>query len=160
MAVAPTNLSMVPIGEVIAETKKRQRAVRDCLRESVVSEPRLASYFDPSELPQTPGSGADVATSAQAQWAGKIGRRLGATGEVAVVGGLTFADLLHDAALIDPRVVAAADFSRVESLNDVFSFGSFAERVRSLGEAARAGAEKQSARVCRRGLRGGSAERP
>ena len=127
--------------EVIAEAKKRQGAVRDCLRESVASEPRLASYFDPSELPQTPGSGADVATGAQAQWAGQARMRLGATGEVAVVGGLTFADLIHDAALIDPRVVAAADFSRAESLNDVFNFGSFAERVRSLGEAARTGAE-------------------
>ncbi len=128
--------------EVIAEAKKRQGAVRDCLRESVASEPRLASYFDPSKLPQTPGSGADeVPPALKPNGRAQAGGRLGVTGEVAVIGGLTFADLLHNAALIDPRVVAAADFSRAESLNDVFGFGSFAERVRSLGEAARAGAE-------------------
>lgn len=128
--------------QVIAEAKERQRAVIDCLQESLASDPKLAAYFEASELPATPGAGADeLPPPLRPDGRHHSARRLGVTGEVAVVEGLTFAELVHDVALIDPRVVAAADFSRTESLNDVFSFGSFAERVHDLSEAARTGAE-------------------
>ena len=128
--------------DVIANAKKHQRAVRDCLRESLASEPTLAGSLDASELPPTPGSGADVLSPAlSCDIRERFVSPIGVTAEVAVVGGLTFAELIHDVALIDPRAVAAADFSRTETLNDVFSFGSFAERVRDLSEAARVGAE-------------------
>ena len=128
--------------DVLANAKKRQRAVRDCLRESLASEPRIAGYLDASELPPTPGSGADeLLPTLNRDMRSRPVSPLGVPAEVSVVGGLTFAELIHDAALIDPRAVAAADFSRAETLNDVFSFGSFAERVRDLGEAARVGAE-------------------
>ena len=71
------------------------------------------------------------------------------TAAVAVAGAAT-ADLLFDVAAIDPRVVAAADFSRVEDLGDIFRFGAFAEQIEGMGEAAHTGAES--------GLRGYLAE--
>ena len=68
---------------------------------------------------------------------------------VAVAGAAT-AELLFDVAAIDPRVVAAADFSRVEDLGDIFRFGAFAEQIEGMGEVARTGVES--------GLRGYLAE--
>ena len=77
------------------------------------------------------------------------GRQGDGTAAVAVAGAAT-AELLFDVAAIDPRVVAAADFSRVEDLGDIFRFGAFAEQIEGMGEAARTGAES--------GLRGYLAE--
>ena len=77
------------------------------------------------------------------------GREGDGTVPVAVTGAAT-AELLFDVAAIDPRVVAAADFSRVEDLGDIFRFGAFAEQIEGMGEAARTGAES--------GLRGYLAE--
>ncbi len=76
-------------------------------------------------------------------------RESAGTAAVAVTGAAT-AELLFDVAAIDPRVVAAADFSRVEDLGDIFRFGAFAEQIEGMGEAARTGAES--------GLRGYLAE--
>ena len=69
---------------------------------------------------------------------------------VVAVAGAATADLLFDVAAVDPSVVAAADFSRVEDLGDLFRFGAFAEQIEGMGEAARTGAES--------GLRGYLAE--
>ena len=68
-------------------------------------------------------------------------RRKGVGVEAAVAAGMATADLLFDMAAIDPRVVAAADFSRSENLGDIFRFGAFADRIKSMDEAARTGAE-------------------
>ena len=59
------------------------------------------------------------------------------------VAGLTVADIIFDAAAIDPRVVSAADFARAEDIEGIFSFGLFAERVESMSDIAQAGAENQ-----------------
>lgn len=59
------------------------------------------------------------------------------------VAGLTVADIVFDAAAIDPRVVSAADFTRAEDIEGIFSFGLFAERIETMGDIARAGAENQ-----------------
>ena len=123
--------------KVIAEAKRRQRSVRGHLQEFLPSESSLAGYLEPGKLPLTPGSGQLPSTFKPRDRSPFAG----GAAEAAIVGGLTLAELIHDAALIDPRVVAAADFSRSEDLNDVFSFGGFAERVQELGEAARTGAE-------------------
>ena len=64
--------------------------------------------------------------------------------------GMTTAELLFAAAAIDPRVVAAADFSCAEDLSGIFRFGAFADRIGSLEGVSRAGAES--------GLRGYLAE--
>ena len=56
-------------------------------------------------------------------------------------GGIAAAELLFDAAAIDPDVVAAADFSSSEQLGDIFRFGAFAEHVAAMSEAAQAGAK-------------------
>ena len=77
------------------------------------------------------------------------GRKRDGTAPVAVAGAAT-AELLFDVAAIDPRVVAATDFSRVEDLGDIFRFGAFAEQIEGMGEAARTGVES--------GLRGYLAE--
>ena len=127
---------------VIAKAKRRQRSVQGCLQEALASQPKLERYLDQSQLPPTPGSGVDeLPEPLKAHERHQPGRRLGVTGEVAAVGSLTFADLVRDAALVDPRVVAAADFSRAETIDDVFSFGRFADGVHNLSDVSRAGAE-------------------
>lgn len=126
----------------VADAKNRQRSVRDHLRKSLALEPSLTPYLNASELSPTPGAGVDeLLTTAKLDEQHKPERHIDAASEAAIVGGLTFAELIHDVALIDPRVAAAADFSRSESLTDIFEFGGFAERVRSLSESARIGAE-------------------
>lgn len=61
--------------------------------------------------------------------------------EGTAVAALTTADVLFDAVAIDPLVISAADFSRVEDLDGIFKFGAFAEQLESMGEIAREGAE-------------------
>lgn len=51
------------------------------------------------------------------------------TAEVATVGGLTLGDILYSAVSIDPKVIAAADFTRAEDLADLARFGAFTERI-------------------------------
>ena len=62
---------------------------------------------------------------------------------VAAVAGLTAADILFDAIAINPQALAAADFSRVEDIDNIFTFGAFAQRIESMEGAAQAGAENQ-----------------
>jgi hypothetical protein len=66
-----------------------------------------------------------------------VGERIGAIAGTTVL----FGDLLADLARIDPRVVAAADFSRAEDIDNVFSFASFADQLSSLDGAAAVGAQ-------------------
>lgn len=47
----------------------------------------------------------------------------------AAFAGLTIGDLLYDISRIDPRALAAADFSRVEDLSNVFEYSHFAAQV-------------------------------
>ena len=61
----------------------------------------------------------------------------------ASVAGLTLADIIFDAAAIDPLVVSAADFARAEDIEGIFRFGAFASRIDSMGDIAQAGAESQ-----------------
>ncbi len=63
--------------------------------------------------------------------------------EASAIAGLGVADILFDAAAIDPRVVQAADFARAEDLDGIFKFGAFAERVEAMDGLARIGAESQ-----------------
>ncbi|ANL28665.1 hypothetical protein AMC90_CH02866 [Rhizobium phaseoli] len=60
--------------------------------------------------------------------------------ELSVVGAATTADILFNAASIDPMVVSAADFSRIEDISDIFKFGQFADRIASMTGAAAVGA--------------------
>lgn len=60
--------------------------------------------------------------------------------ELAAVAGLTLGEVLYSAASIDPRVVAAVDFSRSEDLADIFAFGAFAARAAEVAGAAGVGA--------------------
>lgn len=59
--------------------------------------------------------------------------------DAAAVAFLTVGEVLYTAASIDPRVVAAVDFSRAEDLSDIFAFGAFADRAAKLPDAAAAG---------------------
>jgi hypothetical protein len=67
--------------------------------------------------------------------------RKGEAEEALAVGGLSLADIVYDAAAIDPLVIAAADFSRAEDITDVFKFGAFADRLKNMPDVAIAGAE-------------------
>ncbi|WP_165420579.1 hypothetical protein [Rhizobium leguminosarum] len=60
--------------------------------------------------------------------------------EISAVGAATTADILFNAASIDPMVISAADFSRIEDISDIFKFGQFADRVTSMTGAAAVGA--------------------
>ncbi|TCM67874.1 hypothetical protein [Rhizobium sp. BK068] len=60
--------------------------------------------------------------------------------EISVVGAATTADLIFNAASIDPMVVSAADFSRIEDISDIFNFGQFADRIASMTGASAVGA--------------------
>ncbi|ANM04683.1 hypothetical protein AMC78_CH02597 [Rhizobium phaseoli] len=60
--------------------------------------------------------------------------------EISAVGAATTADILFNAASIDPMVVSAADFSRIEDISDIFKFGQFADRIASMTGAAAVGA--------------------
>ncbi|WP_246621790.1 hypothetical protein [Rhizobium laguerreae] len=60
--------------------------------------------------------------------------------EISAVGAATTADILFNAASIDPMVVSAADFSRIEDVSDIFKFGQFADRITSMTGAAAVGA--------------------
>lgn len=71
---------------------------------------------------------------------GVISKNRGDALEMAAVTTLLAGDMLYNVVSIDPMVLAAADFSRSEDLGDIFKFGVFAERVRSMSEAAAAGA--------------------
>jgi hypothetical protein len=59
--------------------------------------------------------------------------------EAFVVGGLTLGDILYDAVALNPAVLRAADFSRVEDLGNVFDFGAFAHRASEMADAAATG---------------------
>ena len=55
--------------------------------------------------------------------------------------GASLLDAVYNALVVDPKVIAAADFSRTESIKDVFEFSGFASRIRAMDEAAREGGE-------------------
>ena len=65
------------------------------------------------------------------------------TADAIAVTGLTAADVLFDAASIDPRVIQAADFTRSADIDSIFKFGSFAERWQEMEGLARIGTEAQ-----------------
>lgn len=54
--------------------------------------------------------------------------------------GLTLADILYSAFSIDPAVLQAADFSRIEDLNDPVQFAAFAHRIEGMDPSAHLGA--------------------
>lgn len=54
--------------------------------------------------------------------------------------GLTLGDILYNAFSIDPAVMRAADFSRVEDLGNPVAFASFAHRIEEMDPAAHLGA--------------------
>ena len=57
------------------------------------------------------------------------------------VAGVSLLDAVYNALVIDPEVIAAADFSRKESIRDIFEFSGFAAQTRAMDEAAREGSE-------------------
>lgn len=57
------------------------------------------------------------------------------------VGGLTVGDIVYHAAAIDPAVLKAADFSRIEDLSSIFNFGAFAKNARALDDVSQIGFE-------------------
>jgi hypothetical protein len=61
--------------------------------------------------------------------------------QTAAIAGLTIGDLLYQVAVIDPKVVQAADFSRAEDLSALPDFAAFAERLSSLGGKSLVGAD-------------------
>ncbi|NEI50496.1 hypothetical protein GR217_22695 [Rhizobium leguminosarum] len=71
---------------------------------------------------------------------GAISASRGDAVEVAAVGTLTMADIVYNAASIDPLVISAADFSRIKDISDIFKFGQFADRIESMSGAAAIGA--------------------
>lgn len=54
--------------------------------------------------------------------------------EAMAVAGLNTADILFNAVSIDPLVLKAADFSRIEDLDGIFKFGAFANQIRAMSE--------------------------
>ena len=52
--------------------------------------------------------------------------------DTVVLAGLTLGDILYNAYSLDPSVLEAADFSRVEDLDDPVAFAAFAHRVESM----------------------------
>jgi hypothetical protein len=61
--------------------------------------------------------------------------------ETMLVSALTIGDIVYHAAAIDPTVLKAADFSRVEDLSNVFNFGAFADRATAMSTASHMGVE-------------------
>lgn len=71
---------------------------------------------------------------------GAVSASRGDAWEISAVGAATTADVLFNAVSIDPMVVSAADFSRIEDISDIFKFGQFADRITSMTGAAAVGA--------------------
>lgn len=94
-------------------------------------------------LPKAPGNlkaSASFPDRRGALLEGVLSKKQGDGLEMAAVTALSAGDILYNAVSIDPMVLAAADFSRSEDLGDIFQFGVFADRIRSMGEAAAGGA--------------------
>lgn len=71
---------------------------------------------------------------------GAISASRGDALEISAAGAATTANIVFNAAAIDPMVLSAADFSRIEDISDIFKFGLFADRISSMtGAAAGAG---------------------
>ncbi|MCB1610121.1 MAG: hypothetical protein KDI71_24445, partial [Xanthomonadales bacterium] len=61
--------------------------------------------------------------------------------DTALVAAMTVGDMLYTAASLDPRVLAAADFSRVEDIGTPIEFAMFARKVQQLSPEALSGVE-------------------
>lgn len=75
--------------------------------------------------------------------AGRFDKLVGGRGEqhdVLALSALTLGDILYKACSIDPSVLEAADFSRVEDLSDPVSFAAFAHDIESMTPHAHLGA--------------------
>lgn len=75
---------------------------------------------------------------------GRLGRLFAAMGDekinAALLGVVTLGDVVYAAASIDSRVIASADFSRVEDIDGVTGFAAFADRIVALDPIAAVGA--------------------
>ena len=60
--------------------------------------------------------------------------------DTVMLAGLTLGDLAYNAFSLDPLVLQAADFSRVDDLDDPVAFAAFAHRIESMDHAAHLGA--------------------
>ncbi|MCZ0939910.1 MAG: hypothetical protein OXJ55_14810 [Caldilineaceae bacterium] len=98
-------------------------------------------------MPETPGApDASLPELSQMRGADALSKVLFPDSKAGIpdeglIAGLTVAEILFDAAAIDPRVVAATDFSNAEAIDSIFQFGAFAERVQDMEGMARVGAE-------------------
>lgn len=63
-----------------------------------------------------------------------------AQGDMKALGALTLGELFHNAYRLDPLVLRAADFSRIEELDDPVAFSAFAHRVTRMNAASHLGA--------------------
>lgn len=60
--------------------------------------------------------------------------------DTAVLAGLTLGDVLYNAFSLEPEVLQAADFSRVEDLSNAVAFAAFAHRIEQMDPSAELGA--------------------
>ena len=95
---------------------------------------------DIGKLPPTPGNPAMQLPSIddvdKDEYLSRILSREGKDSmyEAMAVAGLNTADIVFNAVSIDPLVVKAADFSRIEDLDGIFKFGAFANQIRAMSE--------------------------
>ncbi|MBB6467954.1 hypothetical protein HNQ96_003837 [Aminobacter lissarensis] len=121
-----------------AESGNLPATVRDKYLDTIASISKRVG----GHLPLAPGEFPDAWDSRKLEryFQGAVSASHGDNVEVAAVGTLTAADIIYNAASIDPLVIAAADFSRVEEITDIFELGYLADRIGSMSGKAAAGA--------------------
>lgn len=130
-------LARPAVGEISPETCQRYRTDWEMLTRGRDSRPRTREA-DPhvTEIMERP---ARTRIDGSGRLRGLLFPDRSEERTTAAVAGLTLGDLAYSAAAIDPAVINAADFSRVEALDDPLAFAAFADKIESLAPGAAAG---------------------
>lgn len=83
---------------------------------------------------------AAAGSDADARWRRLLFSSRGEEVTAAAIAGLTLGDIAYSAAAIDPTVIAAADFARLDDLSDPIAFAGFAAKIESLAPGGALGA--------------------
>jgi len=104
----------------------------------IASVRRKATGLDPAvaQLMERPAN----AEGASARLGAFVDARASEQRNTVALAGLTLGDILYNAFSIDPAVLKAADFSRVEDLGNPVAFSAFAHRIEAMDPDARLGA--------------------
>ena len=117
-------------GKVLVNYQADWKAIAPARRKSILLEPHTAQVM---ERP-LPGS------LDPDRWERLLRERNRAPQDMAAMSALTLGELVYHIHSLDPAVLAAADFSRVDDLDDPIAFAAFAHSIEALGEKGHLGA--------------------